>query len=74
MDRKKHKTKQPNAATLQPRMLNVRDAATYLGSTVWFVRNLVWDRKLPRVQFGKRLVFDRADLDAFIETKKKEGS
>jgi excisionase family DNA binding protein len=53
-------------------MLSVKDAAAYLGSSVWFVRNLVWDRKLPRLRFGIRLVFDRIDLDAYIEARKEE--
>jgi excisionase family DNA binding protein len=56
---------------VQPRMFNVKEAAAYLGSTVYFVRTLVWERRLPKVKFGKRLVFDRADLDEFIEKEKR---
>jgi excisionase family DNA binding protein len=52
-------------------MLTVKDAAAYLGTTVWFIRSQVWDRKLPALKFGKRLVFDRADLDAFVEAQKR---
>lgn len=56
-----------------PRMLTVKSAADYLGSTVWFVRNLVWNRELPKLMFGRRLVFDRTDLDAYVEKRKREG-
>ena len=51
-------------------MLNVEDAAAYLGSSIWFVRSLVWDRKLPKLKFGNHLVFDLKDLDAYIEARK----
>jgi excisionase family DNA binding protein len=54
-----------------PRMLTVQDAAKYLGSTTWFVRSLVWDQKVRSLKFGKRIVFDRADLDAFVEREKQ---
>jgi excisionase family DNA binding protein len=55
-----------------PRMLTIKGAATYMGTTVWFVRALVWERKLPKIKFGNRLVFDRADLDAYIEGRKRD--
>ncbi len=62
--------KQPESA-IQPRMLTVKGAADYLASSVWFVRNLVWNQKLLYLKFGSKLVFDRADLDAFIEQEKR---
>ena len=55
---------------VQPRMLTVKEAASYLGATVWFIRELVWGRKVRSLKFGKRIVFDRADLDAFVEQQK----
>ncbi|MGB9473073.1 MAG: helix-turn-helix domain-containing protein [Candidatus Acidiferrum sp.] len=57
-------------SNMQPRMLPIKEAAAYLGATVWFVRNEVWNLRLPHVKFGNRLVFDRVDLDAYIERKK----
>ena len=59
--------------SVEPRMLPIQDAAKYLGATVWFVRSQVWDRKLPFLKFGNRLVFDRTDLDDFIIRSKREG-
>jgi excisionase family DNA binding protein len=51
-------------------MLNVRDAAAYLGATIWFVRTLAWEERVRAVKFGNRLLFPREELDAFIERAK----
>ena len=59
---------------IQPRLLTVQEAAVYLGSTPWFVRSLVWERKLPKLKFGKRLVFDRTDLDNFVDQLKQSST
>ncbi len=53
-----------------PRLLNVRDAAAYLGTTVWFIRNLGWSATLPIIKLGNRWLFDKADLDAFVDAQK----
>jgi excisionase family DNA binding protein len=47
----------------QPRLFAIKPAAAYLGTTVWCMRKLVWEKKLPHVRLGHRLLFDRADLD-----------
>jgi excisionase family DNA binding protein len=52
-------------------MLTVKDAAVYLGTTVWQVRTLVWKKQLTALRLGHRQVFDRSDLDAFIEKLKR---
>jgi len=53
-----------------PRNLNVTEAAQYLRCTPWFVRSLAWDRAIPFVRLGKRLLFDVRDLDAFNDSQK----
>jgi excisionase family DNA binding protein len=53
-----------------PRMLTVRDTAAYLGCSIWCVRTLYWERKIKAITLGSRLLFDRADLDAFIDREK----
>jgi excisionase family DNA binding protein len=58
----------------EPRLLNVRQAAAYLGATVWFVRSLVWASAVPHVVFGKRILIDKQDLDKFVENSKKENN
>jgi excisionase family DNA binding protein len=57
-------------SAVQPRLLNVKDAAVYLGTTVWQVRTLVWSKRLTALRLGHRQVFDRADLDLFVERLK----
>jgi excisionase family DNA binding protein len=52
------------------RLLNIPDTAKYMGCTVWFVRTLIWSRQVPFVKFGKRFLFDRHDLDRFIDSQK----
>ena len=56
---------------IQPRLLGVQDAARYLGATAWFVRTLIWQQRIAFCKFGKRLLIDRADLDAFIAAHKE---
>jgi len=60
----------PNTPHVPARMLNVRQAAEYLGATIWFIRTLGWEGKVPFVKAGRRLLFDVRDLDAFIEREK----
>ena len=53
-----------------PRCLGVREAAIYLGATIWAVRSLAWERKLPFIRLGQRLLFDRQDLDRYVARSK----
>jgi excisionase family DNA binding protein len=59
-------------SVVQPRLLTVKEAAVYLASSPWFIRSLVWDRKLPKLKLGNRLVFDRIDLDRFVDILKQQ--
>ena len=56
---------------VEPRLLRIKEAAAYLGATVWFIRSLAWSRAVPHVVFGKRILFDRADLDRYLESQKR---
>ena len=58
------------APAVAPRLLNVKEAAHYLGTSVWMVRQLGYERKLPGIKLGHKVLFDRADLDLFVETQK----
>jgi excisionase family DNA binding protein len=60
-----------SASRVEPRLLPVKEAAAYLGATIWFIRSLAWNRAVPHVVFGKRILFDRADLDRYLESQKK---
>ena len=54
------------------RLLRVREAAAYLGSSAWKVRQLIADRRIPFVQDGDGpFLLDIRDLDGFIERSKR---
>jgi len=61
-----------HAEPIQPRLLGIEAAAQYLGATPWFIRTLIWERRVPFCRLGKRLVIDRTDLDSFVVTQKVE--
>jgi hypothetical protein len=65
----------------QPRVLNVREGAKYLGISYWSLRDLVINGHVPAVRLlcprsangriMRRLLVDRRDLDALI-TRSRE--
>ncbi len=56
---------------ITPRLLNIQQAAKYLGCPVWTLRDLEWRGQLKGVRnLGRRLLFDRADLDRLVEQRK----
>lgn len=55
---------------ISPRMVGVKQASAFLGTTAWAMRNLVWDKKIPHMRIGARLLFDIQDLEKFIATNK----
>lgn len=58
---------------VQPRLLNVEEAAGYLSTTTWAIRKLAWAKTVPHIKLGTRLLFDRQDLDRFIDMAKMGG-
>jgi len=52
------------------RLLSVKEAAAYLSVSVWTVRGLGWSGEIPVVKIGRRVLYDREDLDNFIEQSK----
>jgi excisionase family DNA binding protein len=62
--------KQPALSTVQPRLLDIKAAAAYLAATVWFMRDLVWSRRIPFLKVGNKYAFDRVDLDKFVDAQK----
>ena len=62
---------------IEPRLLNLKAAATYLGVSPWTVRDLEARGVLKRVSVPlstsaelRKLLFDKVDLDHLIETWK----
>jgi excisionase family DNA binding protein len=62
--------KQIAASPVQPRLLNVRQAAEYLACNVHAIRQLQWSRAIPFLKIGKFIQFDKQDLDAFVAAQK----
>ena len=58
--------------SLPPRLLKIKQAAQYLSSTPWFVRNLIWSSQILAIKLGHTYLIDKCDLDAFIERRKAE--
>jgi hypothetical protein len=57
---------------LGKRLYNLKEAASYLGRSVWGMRELIWGRKIPVVRgAGSRKIFiDVLDLNRFIDRNK----
>ena len=53
------------------RLLSVKEASLYLGISTWTIRSLGWNGEIPEVKIGRRVLFDREDLDRFIENSKR---
>jgi len=54
-----------------PRLLTLRQAATYLGLTTDALKAKVHLGRIPTVGLDKKLRFDRVDLDRVINESKK---
>jgi excisionase family DNA binding protein len=48
-------------------MFTVPQAAAYLGIGTWAMRGLHWNGALPGVFLGRRLMFDRQKIDAYVD-------
>lgn len=56
-----------------PRLLPLKQAAQYLGLTVWAIRERIWAGQIPVVQFpgGRKQYIDMQDIETFIQKSKK---
>lgn len=75
----------PVREAIAPRLLNLRQAAQYLGCSFWTARDYVLQGLIPVVEMPplrpregerarktlRRILVDRADLDVFIEARKR---
>jgi hypothetical protein len=60
-----------DCGVLIPRLLNLDQAATYLGLTKEALKAKVHIGRVPTVEIDKKLRFDRQNLDRIIEASKK---
>ena len=54
----------------RPRLLSLKEAASFLGIGIWTMRDLVWSGSVPLVRFKRRMYFDARDLEQLIERNK----
>jgi excisionase family DNA binding protein len=57
-------------AVVQPVLLDVKQAAVYLGRSEQSVQHLIFEKDLPVVRKGRRVHLHRSDLDIWIEKNK----
>lgn len=55
---------------VRPVLLDVKQAAVYLGRSEQSVQHLIFEKDLPVVRKGRRVHLHRNDLDAWIEKNK----
>lgn len=55
-----------------PRLFRIPDAAKYLSATIWFVKTLVREDKIPSFIQGKSRVIDRLELDKYADARNRE--
>jgi excisionase family DNA binding protein len=60
----------PQPISAGPRLLSIKDAAAYLGASVWAIRQMLRNRQLPYVPVGRGFKIDKIDLDRWIERQK----
>jgi len=55
------------------RLFTLKEAANYLGRSVWSIRELIWAGEIPVVRpHGSRKIYvDIVDLDRFIDSNKE---
>jgi len=58
---------------LAPRLLDYKSAGVYVSLSYWSLRELVLNGEIPHLRFGKKILIDRQDLDAWIEQHKEVG-
>jgi excisionase family DNA binding protein len=56
------------------RGLRIREAAAYIGSTVWFIEVAIRSKQIPAHKLGRHYVLFRDDLDNYIERVRMGGA
>ncbi len=59
---------------LSKRLYNEAEAATYLGRTLWSMRELRYSGNIPFINGGRRKFYDIQDLDSWIERNKTQNT
>jgi excisionase family DNA binding protein len=54
------------------RLLNIKEAARYLGTTDKTLYTKIWRREIPFIKLGRSVRFDVRDLEVLIEKSRVE--
>lgn len=60
-----------NTIPAERRLMSYEDAASYLGISVRGMKQLAKDGLIRKTPIGARVLFDREDVDTYIERAKK---
>lgn len=60
----------PVSQRIDKRLYSIKDAAEYLGRSIWSIREMIWAGKLPYVKDGRRILLDINDIDDWITENK----
>jgi len=57
---------------MNKRLYTLKEAAAYLGRSVWGMRELIWSRQIPVVKpaGGRKIFVDIVDLESYVERNK----
>lgn len=58
-------------ADVERRLLDYTRLAAYLGVSLRSAKQLAADGEIRKVQIGHRVLFDKADVDAYVERIKR---
>jgi excisionase family DNA binding protein len=62
--------KKPEPSTGEPRLLTVKQAAAYLACSIFAIRSFGWSGTIPSLKIGRKVLFDRHDLDRYVDLSK----
>jgi excisionase family DNA binding protein len=55
-------------------LLTVEECATYTRLSRWTIYTFVCKHRIPYIKLGRRTLFDRAEIDRWIQSKSKKVS
>ena len=64
-------TSPPRLLEPRRRLLDLSEAAEYLGTTERHMRRLRYEHRITSLKVGGKVRFDRTDLDAYIDAHKE---
>ncbi|QTA82743.1 Uncharacterized protein dnl_51250 [Desulfonema limicola] len=62
--------KQCGGNVAMKRLYSIKELVKEIGATEWFWRSQIWDRKLPFIQVGRKMLIDANDVESFIAEHK----